>query len=190
MKKILVSVLSSCLLASALSAVSFKEDSLKVSFEGYKTKDMIGTKGEFKNVEYKFSKNTKDLASYLKGAKATIKPSNAFMGEGNDIITNNITKVFFPALLGDTDIKVVFQDVIAGENKGVISAKITMDKKSTIVPLTYTIKDNKFEAKGQRDLHTFKNGSKALKALSDVAAGHGGISWPLVDISFNADLAE
>ncbi len=41
MKKILVSVLSSCLLASALSAVSFKEDSLKVSFEGYKTKDMI-----------------------------------------------------------------------------------------------------------------------------------------------------
>ncbi|MFK0473429.1 hypothetical protein ACISOU_07300, partial [Campylobacter jejuni] len=37
MKKILVSVLSSCLLASALSAVSFKEDSLKVSFEGYKT---------------------------------------------------------------------------------------------------------------------------------------------------------
>lgn len=129
MKKILVSVLSSCLLASALSAVSFKEDSLKVSFEGYKTKDMIGTKGEFKNVEYKFSKNTKDLASYLKGAKATIKPSNAFMGEGNDIITNNITKIFFPALLGDTDIKVVFQDVIAGENKGVISAKITMDKK-------------------------------------------------------------
>ncbi|EGI2891878.1 hypothetical protein IGC40_000330 [Campylobacter jejuni] len=39
MKKILVSVLSSCLLASALSAVSFKEDSLKVSFEGYKTKE-------------------------------------------------------------------------------------------------------------------------------------------------------
>ncbi|ENY6720512.1 hypothetical protein ACFZWW_001433 [Campylobacter jejuni] len=190
MKKILISVLSSCLLASALSAVSFKEDSLKVSFEGYKTKDMIGTKGEFKNVEYKFSKNTKDLASYLKGAKATIKPSNAFMAEGNDIITNNITKVFFPALLGDTDIKVVFQDVIAGENKGVISAKITMDKKSIIVPLTYIIKDNKFEAKGQFDLHTFKNGSKALKALSDVATGHGGISWPLVDISFNADLAE
>lgn len=69
MKKILVSVLSSCLLASALSAVSFKEDSLKVSFEGYKTKDMIGTKGEFKNVEYKFSKNTKDLQVILKALK-------------------------------------------------------------------------------------------------------------------------
>ncbi len=70
---------------------------------------MVEVEGEFKNVEYKFSKNAKDFASYLKGAKATIKPSNA--------------------LLGDTDIKVVFQDVIASENKGVISAKITMDKK-------------------------------------------------------------
>lgn len=190
MKKMFYSIAASLILATSLSAVSFNQNSLKVSFEGYKTEDMVGVGGEFKDVKYKFSKNTKDLASYLKGAKATIKPSNAFMGEGNDIITNNITKVFFPALLGDTDIKVVFQDVIAGENKGVISAKITMDKKSTIVPLTYTIKDNKFEAKGQLDLHTFKNGSKALKALSDVAAGHGGISWPLVDISFNADLAE
>ena len=43
MKKILASVLSSCLLASALSAVSFKEDSLKVSFEGYKTKRNSGS---------------------------------------------------------------------------------------------------------------------------------------------------
>ncbi|WP_144690161.1 hypothetical protein [Campylobacter jejuni] len=190
MKKIFASVLSSCLLASALSAVSFKQDSLKIGFEGYKTNEMVGVSGEFKDVKYKFSKNAQDLASYLKGAKATIKPSSAFMGEGNDIITDNITKVFFPNLLGNSDIKVLFQDIVIGENKGVISAKITIDKKSIIVPLTYTIKDNKFEAKGQLDLHTFKNGSKALKALSDVAAGHGGISWPLVDISFNADLTE
>lgn len=190
MRKILVSMLSSCLLASVLSAVSFKEDSIKVSFEGYKTKDMIGTKGEFKNVQYKFSKNTKDLESYLKGARAVIKPNNAFMGEGNDVITHNVTKVFFPALLGDTDIKVLFKDVVAGDNKGVVSAKITMDKKSAIVPLTYEVKDGKFEAKGQLDLHTFKNGSKALKALSDAAPGHGGISWPLVDITLSADVIE
>lgn len=38
MKKILVSVLSSCLLASALSAVSFKEDSLKVLLKDIKLK--------------------------------------------------------------------------------------------------------------------------------------------------------
>ncbi|MBM0637343.1 hypothetical protein LNU06_04795 [Campylobacter sp. VicNov18] len=190
MKMIFTSILSSCLLVSALSAVSFKEDSLKISFEGYKTESMVGVEGEFKNVEYKFPKNTKDLPSYLKGAKATIKPSEAFMGEGNDTITNNITKVFFPNLLGDTQIKVMFEDVVAGQNKGVISAKITMDKKSIIIPLVYELKDDKFKAKGQLDLHAFKNSSKALQALSDAAPGHGGISWPLVDISFDADVVE
>lgn len=190
MKKIFAGVLSSCLLASALSAVSFKEDSLKVSFEGYKTTDMVGVEGEFKKVAYQFSKNTQTLQSYLKGAKATIKPSDAFMGEGNDPITDNITKVFFPALLGKSDIQVLFDDVVAGDNKGVISAKITLDKKSATVPLTYEVKDGKFKAQGQLDLHTFKNGSKALKALSDAAPGHGGISWPLVNITLSADVTQ
>lgn len=188
MNKVIFSVATSLLLVSGLSAVSFKQDSLKIGFEGYKTKEMVGVSGEFKDVKYKFSKNTQDLANYLKGAKASIKPSSAFMGEGFDAITDNITKVFFPNLLGNSDIKVLFQDVVMGENKGVISAKITIDKKSTLVPLSYTIENNKFVAKGQLDLHTFKNGSKALKALSDVAAGHGGISWPLVDITFSADV--
>ncbi|MEE6566575.1 hypothetical protein VWM73_12145, partial [Campylobacter coli] len=42
------------------------------------------------------------------------------------------------------------------ENKGVISARVTIDKKSTLVPLSYTIENNKFVAKGQLDLHAFK----------------------------------
>ncbi|TEY03564.1 hypothetical protein [Campylobacter sp. US33a] len=178
------------LLVSGLNAVSFDQNTLKVNFQAYKTEQMVGVPGEFKNVKYKFSKNTGDLASYLKGAKAIIKPSDAFMGEDNDIITENVVKVFFPALLGNSDIKVSFEEVIMGENKGVISAKITMDRKSVMVPLTYTIENNKFEAKGQFDLHTFKNASKALKALSDVAPGHGGISWPLVDITFSANIIQ
>ncbi|TKX31200.1 hypothetical protein [Campylobacter aviculae] len=190
MKKILISTAVSLLLASNLSAFSFKQDSLKVGFEGYKTKDMIGVSGEFKDVKYKFSKKAKDLVVYLKGARAVIKPSSAFMGEGNDVITGNITKVFFPNLLGNSDIKVMFQDVIAGENKGLISAKITINKKSAIVPLSYTIDKDKFIAKGQLDLHTFKNSSQALKALSDAAPGHGGISWPLVDLTFSADIVK
>ncbi|MCX2683119.1 hypothetical protein OQH60_04585 [Campylobacter sp. MIT 21-1685] len=188
MKKILVSVVASALLASSLSAISFKKESLKIDFEGYKTKEMIATAGTFKDVKYTFGKDGSSLTTYLKNAKATILPSNAFMGEGLELITENITKVFFPSLLGNGDIKVLFQDVVEGDNKGVISAKITLDKKSTIIPLTYTIQDSKFEAKGQLDLHTFKNASKALKDLSNVAPGHGGISWPLVSITFSADI--
>lgn len=190
MKKIIYSLATSLVLATGLSAVSFNQDSLKVGFEGYKTESMVGVAGEFKEVKYKFSKNTNTLASYLKGASAIVKPSSAFMGEGNDVITDNITKVFFPNLLGNSDIKVVFKDIVAGDNKGVISARVTIDKKSTLIPLSYTIENDKFVAKGQLDLHTFKNSSQALKALSDAAPGHGGISWPLVDIVFSADVVQ
>lgn len=52
------------------------------------------------------------------------------MGEGNDVITDNITKVFFPNLPGNSDIKVIFKDIVAGDNKGVISARVTIDKKA------------------------------------------------------------
>lgn len=188
MKKVLASVVASVVLASNLSAISFKPESLKIEFEGYKTKEMLATAGTFKDVKYTFGKDGSSLSTYLKNAKAIILPSNAFMGEGLEIVTENITKVFFPSLLGDGDIKVLFQNIVEGENKGIITAKITLDRKSAIVPLTYTIKGNKFEAKGQLDLHSFKNGSKALKDLSDVAPGHGGISWPLVNITFSANI--
>lgn len=108
MKKMFYGIAASLILATSLSAVSFNQDSLKVSFEGYKTEDMVGVGGEFKDVKYKFSKNTSTLASYLKGARAVVNPSSVFMGEGNEIITDNLAKVFFPSLLGNSDIKVVF----------------------------------------------------------------------------------
>lgn len=190
MKKILLSVAASAFLASTLSALSFKQDSLKLEFEGFKAAQMVGVIGTFKDIKYQFSKDTKTLASYLKNAKATINPSSVFMGEGNDVATNNIAKVFFPSLLKKGDIKVTFQNIVEGENLGVITAKITLDKKSAIVPLSYTIENNKFVAKGQLDLNTYKNGAKALKDLSDAAPGHGGISWPLVNISFSADIVQ
>lgn len=190
MKKVILSSIAFCLLTSGLNAFSFKQDSLKIAFEGFKTADMVGVSGEFKEVKYSLGKDTKDINSYLKNAKATINPKSAFMGEDAEPITNNIVNVFFPSLLGQGDIKVVFQNLVEGDNKGIISAKVTLDKKSTIMPLSYTIKDGKFEAKGQLDLHNFKNGAKALKDLSDAAPGHGTISWPLVNVSFSADLAD
>ncbi len=188
MKKIVLGLASSLVLVSALNAFSFKEESLKLEFEGYKTDQMIGTKGEFTEVSYTFSKDTKDLESYLKKAKAVIKPSSAFMGDGNDIITENIIKVFFPTFLGNSNIEVLFENVVVGDDKGVITAKITIGKQSTIIPLSYSIENHQFVAKGQLDLGAFKNASKALKALSDVAPGHGGISWPLVDVVLSADI--
>ena len=188
MKKVILGLASSIILASSLNAFSFKKDSLKLTFEGYKTDQFIATAGEFTDVTYNFSKDTKSLESYLSKAKIVVKPSSAFMGEGNDLITENITKVFFPTLLGKQNIQVNIQNVVVGDETGLISAKISIGKESTIIPLRYTIDGKKFTAKGQLDLHNFKNASKALRALSDVAPGHGNISWSLVDLSFNAEL--
>ncbi|HED6843337.1 TPA: hypothetical protein R5131_001722, partial [Campylobacter coli] len=51
MKKMFYSIAASLILATSLSAVSFNQDSLKVSFEGYKTEDIVGVGGEFKDVK-------------------------------------------------------------------------------------------------------------------------------------------
>lgn len=179
------------LLASAMIyANGIDVKSVKIEFEGYKTPDMIGTKGVFKNSKLTFGKDSSSLSSQLKGANAVLSPNDIDMGDNNGIITTNIIETFFKVLNSKSDIKVSFENIVEGEDKGVISAKVTIGKQSDIVPMIYNIKDGKLVAKGTLDLHTFSNGAKALQALSGVAAGHMGISWSVVDIVFSADLAK
>lgn len=180
--------LASVVLVSYLHAVTFDTQSLKTSFEGYKTKDMVNVEGSFKNVKYQFGKNTKSLSGILKGATATIMPSKVDMGD--ETITNNIANVFFRTLNQKGNIVVSFKDVVEGENKGVITAKITIGGEATIIPLSYTINGDMFEAVGQLDLHAFKNGKHALAALSKAAPGHGNMSWPLVNVKFEGKIQQ
>ena len=189
MKNVALSVTASLFLLSSINAATLKKESIRVSFEGYKTEEMVGVKGEFKNIQYKLGKDTKSIAGTLKGASAIIAPNSVDMEEGNEEITKNIINAFFATLLPKNgNVQVNFRDVVEGNNKGVISAQITIENQSTIIPLTYMVNNNKFEAHGQLDLHVFNNANKALKALSDAAPGHGGISWPLVDIVVTADI--
>lgn len=184
------SIFLSLLFSAIVYAGGIDVSSAKVEFEGYKTPDMVGTKGSFKNAKLTFGKDNSSLSSQLKGAKAVLSPSDIDMGDNNGIITTNIVETFFKVLNSKSDIKVSFEDINEGKDKGVISAKVTIGKQSDIVPMTYMIEDGKLIAKGQLDLHAFSNGSKALKALSGVAAGHMGISWSVVDITFSANLAK
>ncbi len=184
-------ILAICLFfAGTVYAASIDENSVKIEFEGYKTPDMVGTKGSFKNAKLTFGKDKSSISTQLKGARAVLSPSDIDMGDDNGIITTNIVETFFKVLNSKSDIKVSFENVVDGKDKGVISAKVTIGKQSDIVPMMYEIKDGKFMANGQLDINTFSNGSKALKALSDVAAGHMGISWSIVDIMFSADLVK
>ncbi len=179
------------LVASALLyAGGIDTNTVKVEFQGYKTTDMLSTKGSFTQANFSFGKSSETLSSQLKGAKAVLSPKNIDMGDQNGVITTNIVETFFKVLNSQADINVSFEEVVEANNKGVISAKITIADKSDIVPLVYSIENGKFVAKGQLSLSVFPNSAKALKALSDVAPGHKGLSWPVVDITFSADLAK
>lgn len=182
MKKIFTLALLACM----SYAISIDQKSIEVSFEGFKTPDFKGAKGKFENIKYTFSKNDQNLSSALKGAQAIIDPKSVKMEL--EVANKNMKEVFFPALNKAKEIKVTFINAIEGNKQGVISAKITIEKQSTIVPLYYKIKNNEIIANGQMDLHAFKNGEIALTNLAKAAQGHLGISWPLVNISFKAKI--
>lgn len=174
------------LFLSGIYAQSIDKDSISVTFEGYKTADMVGVQGYFGHVKYTFSKDDGTLFGPLKGAKAVIVPSSANMGV--DIITGNIVNTFFKIFSGKNNLEVTFINIVEGNDKGVITANVKIGNEQNTFPLTYTIKDNKLEAKGQLDISGFQNSKEALTELSKVAPGHGNISWPLVNITFSADI--
>jgi len=184
MKKILVSSALSLALIGALNAASLDTKSFSVSFEGYKTPQMVATAGEFKSVKYKFGKDKTSIKGLLDGASATLSPKNIDMGV--DEVTNNIVNVFFKTLNNGQDFNVEIINVTEADNQGLISAKVTIGSQYEIIPLYYTIKEGNFEAKGFLDLAVFSNSAKALKALSDAAPGHQNLSWSLVQITLNA----
>ncbi|RDU70250.1 hypothetical protein CQA66_08600 [Helicobacter aurati] len=188
-KTVIVGSLLSLITSTFLHAATINQASVQVGFVGYKTPFMADVAGSFKNIKYTFGKDTKTLKGTLQGATAVIVPTSSNITDIEEA-TNNMNKVFFPALTGKNTIQVTFVKVVEGDGKGLISARIAIGKESCIVPLEYTIVDNKLIAKGKLDLNNFSNASKALQALSAAAAGHAGISWANVDISFSAELAK
>ncbi len=183
----MIAGLCSVIASTYLYANTIDTKSVQVAFVGYKTSVMADIGGSFKQIQYSFGKDTKSLSGILQNAHAIIVPTSSEIPD-NAEATQNMNKVFFPILTGKNNIQVTFIKVIEGEEKGLISAKITIGKESTIVPLEYTIANKQLIAKGKLDLHSFRQGTKALQALSAAAAGHGGITWANVEIIFTANV--
>ncbi|WP_299549181.1 hypothetical protein [uncultured Helicobacter sp.] len=190
MKNIILAIFGTLALSSALFGAGLDKTSLQIGFEGYKTSTMAGTKGVFSTAKFNFKKDDSTLSKQLVGASVILSPKDIDMGgEENQVITDNVINAFFGTLNNKNDIKVEIVNVIEGEYKGTISAKVIINRQSTIVPLNYEILGNKdFQAQGRLDLFAFSNAPKALKALSDVAAGHLGLSWNIVDITVKGKL--
>lgn len=180
------SFIATALLAAGLSATTIDTSTLNLGFEGYKTKDRIGVEGTFKDIQYKFGKDKNSIKGIFTGANAIISTKNVDMGL--DLATKNMRDTFFATFIPDHTIKVEVLRVVEGENTGLITAKVTLNKESRIVPLIYKIDGNKFEATGQLELASLKNGDKALQELSKVVPGHQGLSWPLATITLRANV--
>lgn len=190
MRSIIFAVFGILALSGTLFGAGLDKESIKIGFEGYKTPTMAGTKGVFTTAKFNFKKDDSTLSKQLVGASVILSPKNIDMGgEENQVITDNVINAFFGTLNNKNDIKVEIINVIEGEYKGTISAKVIINRQSVIVPLNYDILGNKeFQAQGRLDFLAFSNAPKALKALSDVAAGHLGVSWNIVDITINGKL--
>lgn len=189
MKRIILALFIGFVFAATIAnAVAIDKNSVEIKFEGFKTPKMVGLEGKFSDVEYVFSNDTSSIASALKGASAVIKTYS--LDTGVEQANKNLINVFFKTLIGNNDIRVIFKEVIEGDNVGVIIAHVNMEtkRKDILLPLTYTVQDGKLEAKGVLNLYTFKSAKKALEALSKAAPGHEGISWPLVNVTFSANI--
>ncbi|MCH5322265.1 MAG: hypothetical protein J1E31_01615 [Helicobacter sp.] len=191
MKKfIATTTLVSLVFSSSLFALALDEKSIKISFEGYKTPAMIGTRGGFSKAQFHFNKDASSLSKQLTNASITLSPKDIDMGGvENQVIADNLVNYFFAPFNNKGDIKVTIGNVIEGESKGTISAKVTIGNQSTLVPLMYVITgNNDFEARGQLDLSAFTNAQKALKALSDAVPEHQNVSWNIVNLTINGKL--
>lgn len=182
-------VAGACLLvmSSFMYANMINTKSVNVEFIGYKASVMADLAGHFKNIQYSFGRDSSSISGVLSNASAIIIPTSSEIPD-NEVATRNMNEVFFPTLLGKNNIKVTFIKIVEGEDTGLISAKVSIGKEFSVVPLVYTIKNGKFVAKGTLDLNSFSQSQKALRALSDAAPGHAGITWANVEIVFTADI--
>lgn len=186
MKKILMSLLTLALLGVIANATTIDTSKVQTQWTAYKTADKVAVNGTFKDIKYKFGKNTSSIASTLEGATATIDPMKVDLG---DPTKNKNVKDFFFSQFKNGGIKVTFKDVMEGKNQGTILASVNMNGKTLKVPMEYTITDNTFNATGILDILEFTNLNNAFKKLATGCHElHEGMTWSQVKINFSAPI--
>lgn len=177
MKKVLF---ASLLSLSFCFGASLDTSKTQAYWTAYKFANKTAVKGTFKDIKFKFS-NGNDIRGELLGATARIDLSK--VSTGNPVSEENLTLGFFQKF-SSKDIRVKIEQVTEGDNQGTILARITMNKKTQLVPMQYEIKDNQFIAKGVIDVLSFKLDG-ALESLAKVCKDlHEGYTWSQVEVGF------
>lgn len=174
----------------ALNAASLDANQAKVSFGAFKTIDKALVKGSFDDIKLQFGKDSSSIKGVLEGATAVI--DTAKINLGDDVKNENLTNFFFAYFKKDKDakslIKVKFENVIEGKDKGTILANITMNGVDRKVPLQYNIKDGKLSAIGTIDLLDFSLNNAYKKLIEGCGELHEGVTWTQVELYFEAPI--
>lgn len=182
MKKIILSALVSMGLCFGASIDASK---IEMYWVGYKFANKVAVKGTFKDVVYKLKKNQGSVKDMLKGATATVTLSK--LHTGNPASEKNLNEGFF-SKFASPEISVKITQVMEGENQGTLLAKVTMNKKSQLIPMQYTIVDGKIQAKGVLDLLSFKLNKPLESLMKTCGELHKGYTWTQVEIGFSAPI--
>jgi len=192
MKRLL---LASILLYSTLNAggcILTQPKEMGIEWKAYKTLGKIGVGGKFTSIKYTPNAlEGKNFRELLVGSKVEIDTTN--IDTGNATRDETLVKYFFQKL-SDTQIVATIKDIKAdpkikgNPRTGHITAMITMNKKSLIIPMRYSYKDGKFRAIGTIDLGDFE----ALPALATINKScydlHKGKTWRDVEIGFSTTI--
>lgn len=182
MKKIMMSMVAFCVIASA-SVID--ETKVAVKWTAFKTMEKVAVSGTFDDVKFKFGKvKNGSLESQLSNATATIDIMKVNL---NDEVKNqNLKTYFFGAFQKKDPIKVNFKAVSEGKNRGTILASVRMNGKTQKIPMQYEISGGKLVAKGILDLNQFGLDDARMSLQKGVDELHEGMTWSQVEIGFEA----
>lgn len=155
---------------------SYDAASSKVGFEAFKTYKKAGVKIGFDKVEITPSTKETTVLGQVVGASFTIDTQT--VNSANPVRDEKLKSMFF--MNGKKALTIVGKVIDSKDD--FVNVEFVIGGKKMVVPLKYTITDNKFEAKGTIDMLDFglsSNLKKINKACLDL---HEGKTWSDVNI--------
>lgn len=198
MSKILVLLFVPLLLmAAAKPECQWNADlsTFQLQWTAFKTTQKVGVNGGFNSVQVVGPNHHAKLENLLQGVRAEIALSPTQIKTGNPARDETLYKTFFSSIAGqkiEGKIESV-RPVKTPNPQGNFVLKLKMNGKQKSVPMTYSIDQNVWTAKGSLDVLDFglKKGFEALHQACEVLhQGSDGVSktWTQVDLQLSAKI--
>lgn len=181
LKKLSILAFASVIGFAQSCSYDMDKSSFDMKWGAFKFQSKAKVSGTFN--EYKLEATKSDsLKKLLDSSKIVIDTKS--VNTKHETRDKTIFDNFF-ALFNSKDIKANISDSIEGKNSGTINLNLDMNKKSSIVPMSYKIENGKLTATGVTDLNIFDL-SGALASINKACyALHQGVTWSQVELEFS-----